>query len=98
MIAVVKRAKEKRLERGLSIRSVARIIGASFSTLARLERGIGHPAPYIEERLWKWIDTDDGSAPHVRSQHTESWFAKMEQRVTMLEAEIAAIKAARPKE
>ena len=47
--------QQKREAEGLSIRSLAAIVGISFSTLARIERGEGLPDNNSKVRLLEWL-------------------------------------------
>ena len=55
MKRVVSKAKAKRIRRRFSIREAALMIGVSFSTLARLERGDGDPSPLVERKIRAWL-------------------------------------------
>lgn len=47
--------KKKREEEGLSIRALSAVVGISFSTLARIERGEGLPDNNSKIRLLEWL-------------------------------------------
>lgn len=53
--------KAKRAREGLSIRALAALIGVSFSSLARIERGEGAPDNNSKIRILEWLgpDADD---------------------------------------
>lgn len=53
--SVVSKVKAKRTRRRFSIRETALMVGVSFSTLARLERGEGGPSPLVERKLQAWL-------------------------------------------
>lgn len=92
---LIYRMHRDRVKQGLSLRQLAKITGCSFSTLARLERGEGEPDPHTEERLRRWIFDGEGSAPRVRTPGEQSWFAKMELRMDILEVELKKLAEAR---
>lgn len=50
--------RRKRESEGLSIRALASIVGVSFSTLARIERGDGAPDNNSQIRLLEWLGDD----------------------------------------
>lgn len=50
--------REKREREGLSIRALSGIVGISFSTLARIERGDGSPDNNSKIRLLEWLGPD----------------------------------------
>jgi transcriptional regulator with XRE-family HTH domain/Zn-dependent peptidase ImmA (M78 family) len=50
--------REKREREGLSIRALSGIVGISFSTLARIERGEGSPDNNSKIRLLEWLGAD----------------------------------------
>jgi transcriptional regulator with XRE-family HTH domain len=52
---LAKAVQQKREAEGLSIRSLAAIVGISFSTLARIERGEGLPDNNSKVRLLEWL-------------------------------------------
>lgn len=47
--------KEKRLNSGLSLRALSEVVGVSFSSLARIERGEGTPDNNTAVRLLNWL-------------------------------------------
>src|SRR5579862_4104079 len=47
--------RKKRDEEGLSIRALSAVVGISFSTLARIERGEGLPDNNSKIRLLEWL-------------------------------------------
>ena len=55
---LVKATREKRDREGLSIRALSGIVGISFSTLARIERGEGSPDNNSKIRLLEWLGRD----------------------------------------
>lgn len=55
---LVRAVKKKREAEGLSIRSLSAIVGVSFSTLARIERGDGEPDNNSKIRLLQWLGPD----------------------------------------
>ena len=54
---LLKTLKKRRLEEGFSLRSLSKIIGISFSTLARLEKGSNEtePDPNTKARIINWL-------------------------------------------
>ncbi len=55
---LVRAVKRKREAEGLSIRGLSEAVGISFSTLARIERGEGHPDNNSKIRLMQWLGAD----------------------------------------
>jgi len=55
---LIKAVIEKRNRLGLSIRALSAQVGISFSTLARLERGVGLPDNNSKIRLLEWLGDD----------------------------------------
>ncbi len=55
---LIQAIKKKREAEGLSIRSLSAVVGVSFSTLARMERGDGEPDNNSKIRLLQWLGTD----------------------------------------
>ena len=55
---LIKAVIEKRNRIGLSIRALSTLVGISFSTLARLERGAGLPDNNSKIRLLEWLGDD----------------------------------------
>lgn len=55
---LIDRAQAKRNKLCLSLREAAPLIGVSFSTLARLERGQGSPSLLVGRRLRRWLGED----------------------------------------
>ncbi len=56
--SLVEAVKRKREREGLSIRALASIVGVSFSSLARIERGDGTPDNNSQIRLLEWLGED----------------------------------------
>ena len=52
---LVEAVKRKREENGLSLRALSSVVGISFSTLARIERGDGLPDNNSKIRLLEWL-------------------------------------------
>lgn len=52
---LIEAVKRKREAEGLSIRALSGIVGVSFSTLARIERGDGQPDNNSKIRLLEWL-------------------------------------------
>jgi transcriptional regulator with XRE-family HTH domain len=57
-IRLVDAVRRKREAEGLSIRALSAIVGISFSTLARIERGDGLPDNNSKIRLLEWLGAD----------------------------------------
>ena len=55
---LVRAVKRKREAEGLSIRNLSDVVGVSFSTLARIERGEGQPDNNSKIRLLQWLGAD----------------------------------------
>lgn len=55
---LVKAVRRKREADGLSIRALSALVGVSFSTLARIERGEGLPDNNSKIRLLEWLGPD----------------------------------------
>jgi transcriptional regulator with XRE-family HTH domain len=55
---LVQAIRKKREAEGLSIRALSAVIGVSFSTLARIERGEGQPDNNSKIRLLQWLGAD----------------------------------------
>lgn len=55
---LVRAVREKREREGLSLRALSGIVGISFSTLARIERGDGLPDNNSKIRLLEWLGAD----------------------------------------
>ena len=74
------RFEAKRKGMGISLRKCAEISGISFSTLSRLERGIGEPDRYSKEALTKWISTGEKQI-RMRSASLEGRVKRLEKQV-----------------
>lgn len=61
-IVLVRLMKEKRRMLGYSIRKLSSVIGVSFSTLARIERGDGEPDNNTKIRILEWLGNDARNA------------------------------------
>jgi transcriptional regulator with XRE-family HTH domain len=59
---LVKLLKEKRAAQGYSLRQLSSLIGVSFSTLGRVERGDGEPDNNTKIRILEWLGDDARSA------------------------------------
>ena len=55
---LIEALKKKRDAEGLSIRGLSAIIGVSFSSLARIERGEGEPDYNLRLRILEWLGED----------------------------------------
>jgi transcriptional regulator with XRE-family HTH domain len=57
-LQLVQLLKKKRESHGYSIRQLSSVIGVSFSTLARIERGDGEPDNNTKIRILEWLGSD----------------------------------------
>lgn len=55
---IITALKKKREAEGYSLRKLSKIIGVSFSSLARIERGEGSPDPNSRIRILEWLGDD----------------------------------------
>lgn len=69
---------DTRRQRGLSMRQVAAQSGVSFSTISRIESGVGQAEAWIAVRLIAWIENppeaglppvDEPNSSQVRTSH-----------------------------
>ncbi len=81
-----KRLKDKRIAEATSLRDLELIIGVSFSTLARIERGTGSCTADTSKRVLDWIETGKGTAKRLR--RPKSWHITTEQRLAKIEAHL----------
>jgi transcriptional regulator with XRE-family HTH domain len=59
---LVQLLREKRERQGYSLRQLSSVIGVSFSTLARIERGEGEPDNNTKIRILEWLGNDARNA------------------------------------
>lgn len=59
---LVRAVARKREAEGLSVRALSAVVGISFSTLARIERGEGQPDNNSKIRLLQWLGPDADKA------------------------------------
>lgn len=59
---LVRLVREKREAQGYSIRKLSSVIGVSFSTLARIERGDGEPDNNTKIRILEWLGNEARNA------------------------------------
>jgi len=85
-MTLIEAVREKRERQNLSLRGLSRIVGVSFSALARLERGLGTPNTHTQDRLARWLEFDEHSSPNDRNRPTK--FDVLERRVEKLEKAI----------
>lgn len=83
MPSLGQRLKQRRIEEGLSLRDLEKIVGVSFSSLARIERGVGTCIPDSAKRINQWLDTGQGSG--VKESRKKHWFLSIQQRVDRIE-------------
>lgn len=77
-----------RIEADLSIRQLGGIIGVSFSTLARIERGEGRPSLETRVALLGWLGRD---ATREQEQLSMQGKTSLATRVATLEASVQAL-------
>ena len=85
MTTLAKRLKKARLEAGLTTRALSNIVGVSFSSISRLERGAGRPSIYTVERIERWLKDGSESEPVRRNLHEMSRIDKMELKLIHLD-------------
>jgi transcriptional regulator with XRE-family HTH domain len=78
-----KKLKAKRIQEGLSLRELARIVGISFSGLSRIERGVGYNMDDTIQRVNRWIEIGVGS--EKKERHGRPWILTVEQRLARIE-------------
>lgn len=61
-MTLIDAVREKRERLGLSLRALSGLVGISFSTLARIERGDGMPDNNSQIRLLEWLGEDAAEA------------------------------------
>lgn len=83
--ALGKRLKRQRVSENLSLRQLEKVVGVSFSSLARLERGDGVPTDDVRERVERWLERGEASPPRIRAVGQAPWHLKIEARLTILE-------------
>ncbi len=92
--------RRKREAEGLSIRALSAVVGVSFSTLARIERGEGEPDNNSKIRLLEWLgpDAEDAglSFENVAFVHFRAGKNARSQTVQALLAAAECIKRSRP--
>jgi transcriptional regulator with XRE-family HTH domain len=97
---LVEAVREKREALGLSLRALSAIVGVSFSTLARIERGDGVPDNNSKIRLLEWLgqDAEDAglSFDNVAWVHFRAGKNARSQTVQALLSAAECIKRSRP--
>ncbi len=78
--------RNHRTAAGLSLRELANIVGVSFSSIARCERGVGTTTSDTAARLNQWV-ANGGSSPKKERRGTP-WIVTVEQRLTAIEARL----------
>ena len=81
--AIGVRLKTKRIEDGLSLRDLATIVGVSFSSLARIERGVGGCTADTIRRVCLWIEAGSGSP--TKERRGRPWVLTVEERLIRIE-------------
>lgn len=81
-----KKLKDARLRDGLSLRDLEKLVGVSFSTLARIERGVGSCTPDTLSRLTLWLES--GECCPKRQVRGKAWHVTTEQRLARIEAHL----------
>jgi transcriptional regulator with XRE-family HTH domain len=98
---LVEAVRRKREAEGLSIRALSAVVGVSFSTLARIERGEGEPDNNSKIRLLEWLGPDaeeaDLSFDNVAFVHFRAGKNARSKTVQALLAAAECIKRSRPK-
>jgi transcriptional regulator with XRE-family HTH domain len=87
-----------RTQAGLSLRQLGERLGVSFSSLARIERGIGEPSTHTRRRLEQWMDPDGEHPPCHCAQCAfphENPLRALETRIALLEQRFIALEEAR---
>lgn len=85
-VAFGRRLKAKRDAEGLTLRELARIVGVSFSSLGRIERGDGGTTPDTIRRLSLWLERGEASAgKRPPSNRGQPWIISVEARLARLE-------------
>lgn len=77
--------KKRRLREGLSLRALSKIVGVSFSGLARIERGVGTCTADTLERVQRWIESGEASQKRERGA---PWISTVERRLARIEKEL----------
>jgi transcriptional regulator with XRE-family HTH domain len=99
---LVEVVREKREALGLSLRALSAIVGVSFSTLARIERGDGVPDNNSKIRLLEWLgqDAEDAglSFDNVAFVHFRAGKNARSQTVQALLSAAECIKRSRPQQ
>lgn len=97
---LVEAVRRKREANGLSIRALSAVVGVSFSTLARIERGEGEPDNNSKIRLLEWLGSDaeeaDLSFDNVALVHFRAGKNARSQTVQALLSAAECIKRSRP--
>jgi transcriptional regulator with XRE-family HTH domain len=92
-VTLAKRLKKARLEAGLSTRALGKIIGVSFSSIARIERGEGQPTVHSAERIERWLKDGSQSEPVRRTVNELSRMDRMELKLVHLDGIVTGILA-----
>ena len=84
--------KAKRVAERLSLRELAPMIGVSFSSRARIERGVGGITDDTRERVELWVE--DGETSEPKERRGTPWIVTVEQRLARIEKELGITPAA----
>lgn len=99
---LIEAVRRKREAEGLSIRALSVVVGVSFSTLARIERGEGEPDNNSKIRLLEWLGADADEAglsfENVAFVHFRAGKNARSQTVQALLTAAECIKRSRPQE
>lgn len=99
---LIEAVRRKRDAEGLSIRALSAVVGVSFSTLARIERGEGEPDNNSKIRLLEWLGRDAEKAElsfdNVAFVHFRASKNARSRTVQALLAAAECIKKTRPAE
>lgn len=86
--------RSARLRAGLSVRQLGALLGISFSTLARLERGDGGSMPHTRRQVAQWLDPT-GAVPPCQCVRcagpSRDCYALLAARVARLEQQVCAL-------
>ena len=84
---------------GLSLRQLAQLVGVSFSTLARIERGEGLPDMHTRRLLHQWLEPCGEHPPCLCPKCVPSIMDRLyalEMRVAVMEQQIEGLMTLQP--
>lgn len=88
------RLATERQRAGLSLRQLGWMIGVSFSTLARIERGEGLPDMHTRRLLHQWMEPDGDHPPCLCPRCVPSIMDRLvdlERRVAVMEQQMRKV-------